>query len=376
MNPNELSDAQLTARRNKSLGIFAAVAAVVAVSSVTYWNLVASRYVSTDNAYTNAEVAAITPAVGGIVREVLVSDTQKVKAGDLLLSIDPVDAQLALQSARAGLEQAIRRVKSYQANDRSLGAQVLARDADLKRAQAGLAVAQADYDRAKVDFDRRTALVESGSVSGDELTQATNAFRAAEAQLKAARAAEGQALANLNAAKEAQAANTVWIADADIDHNPDVMAARARLQQAEVDLARTELRAPVDGIVAKRQVQVGQRLQPGMALMVVVPVADVYVDANFKEVQLADVRVGQSVELHSDLYGDDVVYRGVVEGFSGGSGSAFAAIPAQNATGNWIKVVQRLPVRIRLDKEQLAAHPLKVGLSMAVEIDLHSGTQG
>lgn len=372
MTDNTLTDVQMKQRRNKSLAVFATVVALAAAASIIYFSVFAGRYVSTDNAYSNAEIAAITPAISGIVSEVLVSDTQAVKAGDVLLRLDPVDATLALRSAEAELEQALRRVKSYQANDRSLAALVQARESDLKRAQAGLEVAGADYERAAIDFKRRQALLESGSVSGDELTQATNAYRAAEAQLSAARAAQAQAQSNLNAAKEAQAANSVWIADSDIENNPDVKAARARLEQARVNVARTELRAPVDGVVAKRRVQVGEKVQPGMPLMVVVPVAQIYVDANFKEVQLTNVRAGQTVAVHADIYGDDVVYRGTVAGFSAGSGSAFAAIPAQNATGNWIKVVQRLPVRIHLNADDVARHPLKVGLSMQVEIDTQS----
>ena len=158
-----------------------------------------------------------------------------------------------------------------------------------------------------------------------------------------------------------------------METNPEVVAARARLDQARVNLERTVLRAPLDGVVAQRRVQLGQRVQPGIPLMAVVPVGDIYVDANFKEVQLGKVRVGQQTTLHADIYGSQVTYTGVVAGFSGGSGAAFAAIPAQNATGNWIKVVQRLPVRIQLDPAQLQAHPLKVGLSMRATIDTRTG---
>ncbi len=372
MSQQDLTDIQLKQRRNKSLAIFAGAIVVFAAISTSYWTMYASHFVSTDNAYTNVEIATITPAVGGIVSEVLVQDTQSVHAGEVLVRIDPTDAKLALASAQAELERAIRRVKSYKANDLSLGAQVAAREADLNRAIAGLTVAQADYERADVEYQRRQALINSGSVSGDELTQAENAYRATRAQLASATAAEKQARANLEAAKQAQAANYVWIADADIETNPEVMAARARLDQAKVDLSRTEIVAPVDGVVAKRHVQLGQRIQPGAPVMAVVPVNKMYVDANFKEVQLSQVREGQKVELHADIYGDDVTYHGTVEGFSAGSGSAFAAIPAQNATGNWIKVVQRLPVRIRLDQQELQANPLKVGLSMDVEIDTRS----
>jgi membrane fusion protein (multidrug efflux system) len=195
-----------------------------------------------------------------------------------------------------------------------------------------------------------------------------NAFSTAAANLRSAEAARAQAAATRDAAIGTREANRVLIADTSVDNNPEVLAARAALDQARVDLDRTILRAPVDGVVSRRQVQVGQRVQPGAMLMIVVPVEAAYVDANFKEVQLAEVRPAQRVELTSDLYGDDVVYHGTVMGFSGGTGAAFAIVPAQNATGNWIKVVQRLPVRIKLDPRELARHPLRVGLSMNVDV--------
>jgi len=371
----QLADAQLKRRRNQRLALLGGVVVLGAIGATAYWSLYASHFVSTDNAYAAVEVAAITPAVSGTVAEVKVSDTQEVKKGDVLVQIDPTDAKLALAQAEAELSRAIRRVKSLMATDGNLSAQVTAREADGQRATALLAAAQADFARAQVDLQRRQALVASGSVSGDELTRAQNAFDAATAQLAAAKAGAAQVSANLKAASAAREANAALIADTTVDSHPDVAAARARVEQARVDLARTTLVAPVDGVVARRQVQVGQRVQVGMPLMAVVPVSEMYVDANFKEVQLAKVKVGQPVKLHADLYGKDITYRGVVEGFSGGSGSAFATIPAQNATGNWIKVVQRLPVRIQLDPKELQAHPLKVGLSMSAEIDTRGAQQ-
>ncbi|MDQ7988844.1 MAG: HlyD family efflux transporter periplasmic adaptor subunit [Candidatus Dactylopiibacterium sp.] len=367
--PHSAADIALKQRRNQRLLALGGGILLLAAASGAYWFLHASHFVSTDNAYTAAEVAQITPAVGGTVAEVMVSDTHTVRQGDVLVRIDPVDARLALAQATAELDRATRRVKAYMATDANLGAQVQAREADGARAAAQLDAIQADFERARVDLQRREALVASGSVSGDELTRAKNAFDASAAQLAAARAAMTQTAANLRSAVAAKAANATLISDATVESNPEVAAARARLDQARVDLDRTVLRAPVDGVVARRQVQLGQRVQPGMPLMVVVPVAELYVDANFKEVQLEKVRVGQPVALHSDLYGKGVVYHGIVEGFSGGSGAAFAAIPAQNATGNWIKVVQRLPVRVKLDAAELKTNPLKLGLSMHAEID-------
>ncbi|MFL6673248.1 MAG: HlyD family efflux transporter periplasmic adaptor subunit [Massilia sp.] len=373
MNQTNEAEVIIKQRRNRTLLGLAAVLAAGGVAFGAYWTLHASHFVSTDNAYTAVEVAQITPSVGGIVADVKVKDTQAVRQGDILVVIDDTDARLAVAQAEAELERAVRRVKAYVANNDNLAAQIEARQADGARSAAQLAAAQADFERARVDLKRRQALVESGSVSGDELTRARNAYDGAEAGLAAARAAAVQAGANLRAAAAAREANAALITDTGVDNNPEVLAARARRDQAKVDLARTVIRAPMDGVVAKRQVQLGQRVQSGMPLLALVPVNDMYVDANFKEVQLQKVRAGQPVTLHSDLYGKGVTYRGTVEGFSGGSGSAFSAIPAQNATGNWIKVVQRLPVRIKLDRGEMQANPLRVGLSMSAEIDTRVG---
>ncbi|MGD9758403.1 MAG: HlyD family efflux transporter periplasmic adaptor subunit [Comamonas sp.] len=360
-------------RRNRLLAGLAGVVLLAGAAAGAYWWLHASHFVSTDNAYAAAEVAQVTPSIGGTVLEVLVRDTQAVKQGDVLVRIDPTDARLALAQAEAELARAMRRVKGYVANDGGLQAQVTAREADEKRAAAQLSAAEADMERATIDLQRRQALARSGSVSGEELTQAQNAFAAAKAQLASAVAAQAQARANREAAIGAKQVNATLIEGADAETNPEVQLAQARRDQAQVDLDRSTVRAPVDGVVARRSVQIGQRVQAGAPLMTVVPVQRIYVDANFKEGQLGKVRVGQRVQLQSDLYGSDVKYSGTVVGFSGGSGSAFAAIPAQNATGNWIKVVQRLPVRIQLDAAELARNPLRVGLSMQVTVDTRSG---
>ena len=363
-------------RRNRLLAGLAGMVLLAGAAAGAYWWLHASHFVSTDNAYAAAEVAQVTPSLGGTVLEVLVRDTQAVKQGDVLVRIDPTDARLALAQAEAELARATRRVKGYVANDGGLKAQVTAREADEKRAAAQLLAAEADMERATIDLQRRQALAKSGSVSGEELTQAQNAFAAAKAQQASAVAAQAQARANREAALGAKRVNATLIEGADAETNPEVQLAQARRDQAQVDLDRSTVRAPIDGVVAKRSVQIGQRVQAGAPLMTVVPVQRIYVDANFKEGQLGKVRVGQRVQLQSDLYGSDVKYSGTVVGFSGGSGSAFAAIPAQNATGNWIKVVQRLPVRIQLDAAELAKNPLRVGLSMQVTVDTRSGPAG
>ncbi|TWB11591.1 membrane fusion protein (multidrug efflux system) [Nitrospirillum amazonense] len=359
-------------KRSPRRRLFAGLGAVVLLAGLGYggYRLVTGgRYVSTDNAYVNADAAQVTSSVDGTVRAVPVVDTQSVKKGDVLVLIDDTDARIALAQAQAQLGQAERRVRGYFANDGALAAQVAARDADAARAEAQLTSAQADYDRARVDLDRRRALAASGAVSGEELTSAQNAFATATANLAVAKATRAQAAANRTAAQGSQKVNTVLIADSDVATNPEVMAARARVDQAQVDLGRTTVRAPFDGVVARRQVQVGQRVKADTMLMSVVPVGEAYVDANFKEVQLAHVHPGQPVELTADLYGGGVVFHGQVAGLAGGTGSAFAVIPAQNATGNWIKVVQRVPVRVVLDPSELAVHPLRVGLSMNVTID-------
>lgn len=359
-------------RRKKLLVGLAGIVGVTAVGAAAYWAIYGANFVSTDNAYAAVEIAQVTPSVGGIIGEVLVTDTQAVKQGDILVKIDQTDAKLALAQAEAELGRAVRRVKGFVANDSSLSAQIAARDADEKRAAAQLGSAEADFERAKIDLKRREALAASGSVSGDELTRAQNAYASAQGNLAAARAAAEQAKANRTTALSTREANAVLIAGTSEETNPEVALARARRDQAAVDLERTIVRAPVSGVVAKRQVQIGQRVQAGMPLLAIVPVQEMHVDANFKEVQLEKVRIGQPVKLHADIYGSSITYHGTVEGFSGGSGSAFSAIPAQNATGNWIKVVQRLPVRVRLDPKEIEANPLKVGLSMHAEIDTRS----
>lgn len=358
-----------TSSRKKGFMGLAAAIVIAAVGYGLWYYFVGSRYVSTDNAYSAAEVAEVTPSVTGIVQTVNVVDTQAVKQGDVLVQLDDTDARLALAQAEANLGQSRRRVSSYMATDEGLAAQVKAREADETQAQARLVAAQSDFTKAQVDLKRREALAKSGAVSGEELTNARNALAQAESNLNVAKAAAAQATANRLSTIGAKKANAALTINATVETNPEVMLAKAKVEQAQVDLARTVIKAPVDGVIARRQVQVGQRVQNGERLMSVVPLHDVHVDANFKEVELRHVKIGQPVEVTADIYGDKVVYHGVVSGVSGGTGSAFSMIPAQNATGNWIKVVQRLPLRITLDKNELAKHPLQVGLSMIATID-------
>lgn len=327
-------------------------------------------HVSTDNAYVSADSAQVTPLISAAVTDVPVVNTQYVRRGDVLLRLDDSDARLALEKAEAAYLKARRQFVQSSATSGSLAAQVGARQADIGQAQAQLIAAQSAVDKAKADLDRREHLAGDGYVSKEELTSYRNAYVAAQANVREAQAAVAQAQASRGAAQQSYAANQALIAGTSVDDNPDVAAAKAALDQARLDLSRTVIRAPIDGVVTNRQVQVGQRIAAGNSVMTIVPVGAVYVDANFKEGQLSRVRPGQPAELTSDLYGGKTLFHGRVMGFAGGTGSAFALIPAQNATGNWIKVVQRLPVRIALDPKELASHPLRVGLSMEATVDV------
>ncbi len=359
-------------KRKRMLSALAGVLVVGAVGYGVYLLAFSGRSVSTDNAYTNVEVAEITPQISGPVKQVNVVDTTAVHAGDVLVVLDDTDARIAVAHAEADLARAKRQVHQVMANDVNLGGQEDLRSAEIRAADADLAKATAVFEKASIDDKRRQNLVDGGAVSQQELTDAKTQLREAQAAVQQAQARVTVAHAAHSAASGARQANNALIVDSTVDTNPEVLAAAARLEQAKVDLSRTIIRAPADGIVTERAVDVGQQVQPGKRLMSVVPIDRIYVDANFKEGQLRNVRPGQAVTVTSDLYGDDVVYTGHVEGFAGGTGSAFSAIPAQNATGNWIKVVQRLPVRIRLDPKQLAKHALRVGLSMNVTVDLTS----
>ena len=346
---------RLRVRRRLGFGILGAVLLACALGYGVYWWLVASRYVSTDDAYVDATPAQITPQVSASVIEVPVRNTQYVRAGETLVVLDNADARIAVERAAAQLATAERTVRGDFAGDRQLEAQIAARQAEIVAAHSNL-------DKARIDLARREKLAQSGAISAQDLTAARNAFRTAAAALIAAQA-------QLRSAREARAVHDALIAGTSVDTNPQVLAARAQLDQARLDLERTVILAPISGIITNRAVQVGQRVQVGASLMSVVPIYQAYVDANFKETQLERVRIGQPVVLKSDLYGDSVVYQGRVAGLAGGTGAAFSLIPAQNATGNWIKVVQRLPVRVRIDPAELREHPLRVGLSMTATID-------
>jgi membrane fusion protein (multidrug efflux system) len=348
-----------SARRKRQLGI-TAVAATVAVAAAgygAYYGVVLNHLQSTDDAYVQGDVVQITPQVAGTVVAIGADDTDFVKAGQPLVKLDEVDAQVALEQAEAQLGQTVREVRALYANDDTLAAQVALREADVERARA-------DADKASDDVKRRESLTRTGAVGKEEFDHAT-------AQLAAARSTLAAAQAGALAARQQLAANRALTDGTTAEAHPNVQRAAARVHEAYIALHRSVLPAPIDGYVAKRGVQVGQKVAPGVPLMAVVPLSGVWVDANFKEGQLRDLRIGQPVSLEADVYGSKVRYHGIVEGLGAGTGSAFSFLPAQNATGNWIKIVQRVPVRIALRSEELSRHPLAIGLSMNVTVDVH-----
>ena len=345
-----------SANRGPMFMIFGGVVVLAGVAWGAYTIIEGGKYVSTDNAYVDASSAQVTPLVSASVVQADINDTKYVHQGDVLVVLDNSDAKLALAAAQAQLDQVQRQVGTYYDNDATLKAQEDASTAGIENAQANLEKAQKAYD------DRK-ALAGTGAVSGEDITTAKAALDEAQAALATAKAQAQAAVGN-------RASNAALIPDANATLNPQVKAAQVRVDQAQLDLDRTVIRAPISGVIARNTVQVGQRVQVGQVLMSVVPIDNAYVDANFKEVQLKKVKVGQPVEMTADVYGSSVKFHGRVQGLSGGTGSAFSIIPAQNATGNWIKVVQRLPVRITLDPRELKSHPLRVGESMDAKIDV------
>jgi len=318
------------------------VLAIVGYGS--YWLLSARFYESTDDAYVNDDLVQITSEVPGTVMVLSVDDTQGVRRGQTLLELDPADAEVARSNAEARLAGTVRQVRTLFATAEQLRARIIDREIVLRRAQE--------------DYHRRSNLLQDGAVSAEELSHAQDNIV--------------QIRANLTEAREQLKATTVQIDGTTVKNHPQVLAAEAAVRDAALALRRTHISAPVAGVVARRSVQVGQRVAAGTPLMAVVPLSYVWVDANFKEVQLKDMRVGQPVEVRADVYGRSVKYHGKLVGLSAGSGSAFALLPAQNASGNWIKIVQRVPVRIALDPKELSAHPLRVGLSTTVTVDVRN----
>ncbi len=342
--------------RRRGLTVIAAVVLLGGIGWGAWHWMHARNFETTDNAYVAGNVVQITPQVGGTVLAIGANDTDFVRAGQVLVQLDATDARVALQQAEAQLAQTVREVRTVYANNAPLQAQVSLRQADLARARA-------EATRAQDDVNRRRPLLATGAVGKEE-------FQHASAQLAASQSAVAAAQAAVQAAREQLAAGQTQTEGTRPQDQPNVQRAAAQLRQAWLALERAALKAPVDGTVAKRGVQLGQRVAAGAPLMTLVALSDLWVDANLKESQLQRVHIGQPVELMADVYGKKVVYHGTVSGLGAGTGSAFALLPAQNATGNWIKVVQRVPVRIALDPQEVARHPLRVGLSMQVSVDV------
>ncbi len=332
--------------------VFAAAAIVYAV----YWYVNGLHSEYSDDAYVAANIVQITPQVAGTVVAISVNETDFVHAGDVLVRLDGTNAEVALQEAEAQLAQTVREVRTLYTANSSLAATQARHHAELEQAQVDLRNAQADYSR-------RQPLVASGAVSGEDLQHAKTALDAAHSHVAALTAA-------LNTAQQQLLGNEALTSGMNAGNHPRVLAAAVKVKMAYLDLKRCAILAPVDGYVGRRSAQLGQRVAIGAPLLTIIPLGQIWVDANYKEVQLRRIRIGQSVALTSDVYGNKVDYHGRVAGIGSGTGAAFALLPAQNATGNWIKVVQRVPVRITLDTKEVAAHPLRVGMSMEATVDL------
>jgi membrane fusion protein (multidrug efflux system) len=324
--------------------VLGAVILIGAIAYGVYWLLYARYFESTDDAYVGGNVVTITSKENATVLALHADNTQTVKQGQLLIEMDPTVAAVNLQAAEANLARTVRDVRAQFSKSDAGSAQVN---------QARVALAEAEDD-----YVRRQKAYATQSVSGEELAHARDAVATARAALNTATGGLQQTKA--------------IIEGADIAHNPDVLAAEAKLRSAAIVYGHMRVVAPLDGVIAQRTVQAGQQVSAGTPLMAVVPLSDVWIDANFKEVQLARMRVGQPVTVTTDIYGGGVTYHGHVEGLGAGSGSAFALLPPQNASGNWIKIVQRVPVRIALDHQELAAHPLRVGLSVTASVDVRN----
>jgi len=330
-------------KRKRQLLLLTLVLVIVAIGLFLYWFLHARFFEETDDAYVGGNVVQISAQVGGTVTAIKADDTQVVKAGQQLVSLDAADTKLALAQAEAALAQAVRQTRQTFLNNDTLAANVTAAETNLARTRD--------------DLQRRQAGIASGAVSQEDLAHAQDAVKNANASLEQARAS--------------LAANRALSDHTSVTEHPNVLQAATQVRNAYLNYARVNIVAPVSGFVSKRSVQLGQRIAPGNPLMAIVPLEQIWIDANFKEGQLKHIRIGQPVEVIADVYGSSVKYKGTVVGFSAGTGGAFSLLPAQNATGNWIKVVQRVPVRIALDPQEVQAHPLRVGLSTTATVDIH-----
>lgn len=333
------------ARNKRKFSLFILFFLVLAIGGgvFAYYELYGQFYEETDDAYVNGNLVDISPQISGRVIKVAVDDGDYVEKGQVIVELDPSDTEISLQEAEANLANSIRDVRGLYSNVDNYRAQV-----DAKNVL---------YTQAVANYERRKNLVERGAISKEDLIHYRDAVKSTKSELVSAQKALQTQLAAVD--------------DSVMESNPQIKIAVAKLRQTFLNHQRTQIIAPVTGYVAKRVVQLGTQVQSGSTLLSVVPLDEVWVDANFKENQMKEMRIGQKVHLVSDLYGDEVSYEGEIESLGIGTGSAFSLLPAQNASGNWIKIVQRVPVKIKLNSEQLAKNPLRIGLSMLAEVDLH-----
>ena len=331
-------------KRTRNFAILLLILILAAGGCLAWYLLYARYYESTDDAYVNGNQVTLTPQITGTVTQVTVDEGDYVEKGQPLVLLDPSDTAIALQQAEANLASTVRQVRGLYSTADNYRAQVAAKKVALQTA--------------KSDYLRREKIVSSGAIAVEDLAHYRDAVTSAQSDLLAA--------------EQALKTNQAMVDDTVVDNHPEVKTAVATLRQRYLDNSRSTIVAPVSGYVAKRAVQLGMRVTSGTTLLAIVPLNEVWVDANFKESQMQDMRIGQKVELNADLYGDNVKYHGAIESLGIGTGSAFSLLPAQNASGNWIKIVQRLPVRITLDPHDMQKHPLRVGLSMNAEVDIRN----
>ncbi|CFR09783.1 multidrug resistance protein A [Yersinia frederiksenii] len=334
-------------QRKRVLLLLTVIFILIGVAYLIYWFLVLRHHQETDNAYVSGNQVQIMSQVPGSVVSVNFENTDLVKSGDVLLTLDPTDAEQAYEQAKTALANSVRQTHQLMINS--------------KQYQANIALKKTELNKAQNDLKRRVVLGSVDAIGREELQHARDAVESAQASLDVA-------IAQYNA-------NQALVLNTPLEKQPAVEQAAAKLRDAWLSLQRTKVVSPITGFVSRRSVQVGAEIANGAPLMAVIPANEMWIDANFKETQLANMRIGQSATVVTDFYGDDVVYQGKVVGLDMGTGSAFSLLPAQNATGNWIKVVQRLPVRIALEPKQLAEHPLRIGLSSTVRVDT-ANTEG